>query len=175
MIVGAAVDERAGVAGASGSRSVIVAVGGEAAAAAVRAGLNGLSDRVEVVPTVNYLSALAVVAARREVAAVLGPLDGPTKLMPKLVRSMRELSPGVRLYVRLPSGRESDGAAALSAGFDGYVLEPLTAEELATVVALPREGSTDAGRGAAVEARSGSSVVVGEGELGDVDLVEAVL
>ncbi|MEM6332525.1 MAG: GGDEF domain-containing protein [Planctomycetota bacterium] len=174
---GAAVQDRTGDGGVAGARAVVVAVGGEPAADAVRAGLNGLSDRVEVVGTTNYLSALAVVASRREVAAVLGPLEGPSKLMPKLVRSMRELSPGVRLYVRLPSGRESEGAAALAAGFDGYVLEPLTAEELAMVVALPSEGraSDAAGRGASDASEAASVVEVGVGELGDVDLVEAVL
>ncbi|MEM9252393.1 MAG: GGDEF domain-containing protein [Planctomycetota bacterium] len=149
----------------------VVAVGGPDAASEIRHRLNGSAAAIDVLPTANYLSALSVVAARPDVRAVIGPIDSPPKLLPRWVRSMRELAPEVRLYVRVPQGRENDAAAVLSAGFDGYVLEPFGTDELTSLLTPTAPAASASASTDPIAADAGES----PDTLGDTDLVEAVL
>ncbi|MEM6756663.1 MAG: GGDEF domain-containing protein [Planctomycetota bacterium] len=164
------IDHTAPLSGPTGT--AVVAIGGPSAASAIRDRLNGSASAIEVLPTANYLSALSVVASRPDVQAVIGPIDGPPRLLPRLVRSMRELAPQVRLYVRVPQGREDDAATLLSAGFDGYVLEPFRPDELAALLLPAAPAQSDRAKLSAVDADLPTDAAR---ELGDTDLVEAVL
>jgi len=157
-------------------RRTVISVGSGDVARQIADGLNGHGSAIEVVPAANYLAALAVAGGRSNVHAVLGPIDCPPRLMPRVVRSLRELAPQARLYVRVPEGREDDAADALAIGFDGYVLEPLTTDEIRCLASVGAQATRHA---AHAPARPDDTTHAGPQEtdhpLGDTDLVEAVL
>lgn len=54
----------------------------------------------------------------------------------RAISSLRELSPQLRIVVTCPAAEEPRARAALQAGADDYVLEPLTPADLATALGL---------------------------------------
>lgn len=120
-----------------------------------------LSRRVTggvVESTPNYFTALAELA-KAPASVVIGPVAKLAGMAESTAAALRELAPDAKLIVTAHEHERAAAAAALQAGFDRVLTLPADAGHLAqAVVGGSGEAAEDTAR-----------------QLGDVDLVEAVL
>lgn len=140
----------------------------------VRQGAGGA--RVRVVAT--YLAAMGEVT-RESVDAIIGPLDAMSGLIESTAHGLRRLMPDAILIVAAEPGDEVDAAAALDAGFDHCLRLPLDIRQLERIlmgIGQPIGVLREEEPVVASEDRSEMPpTLIDDAQLGDTDLVEAVL
>ncbi|MCC6680446.1 MAG: GGDEF domain-containing protein [Phycisphaeraceae bacterium] len=124
---------------------------------------------VRIASTPNYLTALAELV-NTPVEVVIGPVSKLTGMAQTTAAALRELAPQAQLIVTAPQDQQDEARAAVEAGFDGLMILP-NAEQ------APQSNSTasTAATSAKLETRNSKLETPHDDQLGDVDLVEAVL
>lgn len=136
----------------------------------VGAAISAAGVQASIHTSPSYLSVLGALV-NEQCDVIIGPISAMTGMIASTGRALRRLAPHARLVVVAEPTQRAEAEAALSAGFDDCVYEPAQATRLLgalgidtqtrkshpaerTIAALPAEPPTD---------------------LGDVDLVEAIL
>lgn len=171
-----------------GGRSIRVLVVGEALAKRVHEAVAaaGGSEQAKVTVTPSFLAALGELA-RQPADVVVGSAMALTGMADSMAGCVRQLAPGARLVVVADRAQRGVAETALRHGFDALATEPADAATLARAIGVG-EREPEAGAGERVMVETAREVFSGwkltgaeqrtpaeDEELGDVDLVEAVL
>lgn len=167
----------------------------------VGAALAGARIDAEVASSPSYLSAMGWLT-HEYADVIIGPVSAMTGMVGSTARALRRLAPGTRLIVVATQDERTEAGAALMAGFDECLFEPADATELLSMLGLVRNGQAAQAANAPTqedtepetpqpkpEAKPAKPVeqdwlrhafepatpLMLNDEIGDVDLVEAVL
>ena len=157
-----------------GPSSTIVVIDRDDLADRVREGAGGAQVRV----VATYLAAMGEVT-RQPVHAIVGPLDAMSGLIESTAHGLRRLAPDALLIVAAEPGHEVDAAAALDAGFDHCLRLPLDSGQLERVLVGMGQSVAVLEEPVHPEAPETQAETdpapLEDAQLGDTDLVEAVL
>lgn len=101
----------------------------------VAAALEAAGVSVQVQASPSYLSAMGWLTHERA-DVVIGPVSAMTGMVGSTARALRRLGPGTRLIAVADGDERGEAGAALSAGFDQCIYEPLDATALVTALQL---------------------------------------
>lgn len=135
----------------------------------------------------GFLAALGALAVE-PADVVIGPLEAIEGMVEPTARSLREVAPQARLLLVAGAGQREVAATAIGCGFDACVERPVDADRIAVALGLDHGADGFAGQsGAPAGEGAGHDAVLfgnrhepqetgdGKPQLGDVDLVEAIL
>ncbi len=119
---------------------------------------------VNIASTPNYLTALAELV-NSPVEVVIGPVSKLTGMAHTTAAALRELAPQAQLIVTAPRDQQDQARAAVEAGFDSLMILPSDEQAMAQPAPPLNE----------IENRHSQIENPHDDQLGDVDLVDAVL
>jgi two-component system cell cycle response regulator len=169
----------------------VLLVGSDTFAQRLERSVAAVDSRAIVTTASSYLSAMGAVAFA-PVDAIIGPIMGLAGLVEPTVHALRQLAPQAQLVVVADQDDHADVALALDAGFDHCLLRPIDPLHLAEAIGVDRAGASAAGAGQQTSpAQQNDGVIdpllhplgqanrhvsdVSDDELGDIDLVDAIL
>ncbi len=144
---------------------------GDAEAQRVEALLAEEPTPAVVVRTPTFLAALGELG-REPADVVLGPASAAEGMAGQVARAVRELAPYARLVLVTPRDDPRQAAAAVAAGFDAALAEPLTAEKLRTIAGEDHPAGPPRMLDPGARIDPGSELA---DEVGDVDMIDALL
>jgi len=184
-------DER-GHARAPGDRRVL-AVGDGTLGSRVREAIAEAGEaNTSVIEVSDYLAAMGELS-RGGVDAIVGPADRLAGMEHATAEAIRRLCPGARLLAVVPDGANGQATRLKSAGFDHCLTEPLERDALLEALNASGDSPSQPEAGQDGDARLGrdastrpavpidtadaatDEASTSGGELGDVDLLDAVL
>lgn len=168
--------------GQSTSIRVLVVRGGELRDRVDRAIGVARTEAVTVVVP-SFLAAMGDMASR-PADVIIGPVDAMPGMIGSTAAALRQLSPTVRLVVTASELERQAATAAVNAGFDAALVEPFDTNEIAKAMDIGNGHRPTSRRAAASDAAaatpttrgaSPAALQVGDAQIGDVDLIDAML